>query len=105
MTDTIDLFKAADLARERLVRIPDHETSISAAQSVLPCRTVLQQQIVTALISWGPQTAGELEKLPMFSKYGPSTVRKRVSELSKADPPRVIWTGVTRDKMKEWAAL
>lgn len=93
-----DLFTLAD---ERLHRIPDHETSIAAAQSVLPCRRILQQQILTALLVRGPMTDGELEKLPQFASYGPSTVRKRRSELYQDG--RVIPTGKRRDGMKEWA--
>ncbi len=94
-----DLFALAD---ERLHRVPDHETSIAAAKSILPCRTVLQQQIVNALIARGPMTDGELERLPMFADYGPSTVRKRRSELYQDG--RVVPTGARRDGMKEWAA-
>jgi hypothetical protein len=95
-----DLFTLAD---ERMVRVPDHQTSIDAAKAILPCRTVLQQQIVTALLARGPMTDGELENLEQFSGYGPSTVRKRRSELLQDG--RVVWTGKTRDRMKEWAAL
>lgn len=95
-----DLFALAD---ERMVRIPDHSTSIDAAKAILPCRTVLQQQIINALLARGPMTDGELENLEQFKQYGPSTVRKRRSELYQDG--RVIWTGKTRNKMKEWAAL
>ncbi len=94
-----DLFTLAD---ERLTRIPDHETSIAAAKAILPCRKVLQEQIVNALIVRGPMTDGELERLPMFSGYGPSTVRKRRSELYQAG--RVVPTGARRHGMKEWVA-
>lgn len=95
-----DLFTLAD---ERLVRIPDHSTSIDAAKAIMPCRTVLQQQIVTALLARGPMTDGELEKLEQFANYGPSTVRKRRSELYHDG--KIIPTGKRRDGMKEWAAL
>jgi hypothetical protein len=80
---TADLFTLAD---ERLVRIPSHSTSVEAAKSILPCRTVLQQQILTALKTHGPMTDGELENLECFSHYGPSTVRKRRSELYHISP-------------------
>lgn len=95
-----DLFTLAD---ERLIRIPSHETSVEAAKAILPCRTILQQQIVNALLTRGPMTDGELEKLDRFAGYGPSTVRKRRSELLQDG--KVVWTGKTRDRMKEWAAL
>lgn len=94
-----DLFTLAD---ERLIRIPSHSTSVEAAKSILPCRTVLQSQILSALKTQGPMTDGELEKLPLFSTYGPSTVRKRRSELYQDG--RVLETGKRRDGMKEWAA-
>ena len=99
MTDAQDLFSLAD---ERLVRIPSHETSIEAAKAVLPCRTVLQQQILSALVARGPMTDGELENLPQFASYGPSTVRKRRSELYQDG--RVILTGEKRDRMNVWSA-
>lgn len=97
MTDSIDLFTLAD---QRMVRIPSHETSIDAAKSVLPCRTVLQSQILSALKVHGPMTDGELESLPQFSVYGPSTVRKRRSELFHDG--RVRLTGERRDRMNVW---
>lgn len=95
-----DLFTLAD---ERLVRIPDHETSIEAAKAILPCRRILQQQILNALIVRGPMTDGELEKLECFSRYGPSTVRKRRSELFQ--DLRVVDTGERRNGMKVWAPV
>lgn len=83
-----------------MVRIPSHDTSVQAAKAVLPCRTVLQQQILSALIARGPMTDGELENLPQFADYGPSTVRKRRSELYHDG--RVRPTGETRDRMNVW---
>lgn len=95
-----DLFTLAD---ERMVRVPDHQTSIDAAKAILPCRTVLQQQIINALLVHGPMTDGELEGLRIFAAYGPSTVRKRRSELFHDG--RIIRTGDRRDGMNVWAAL
>jgi phage FluMu protein gp41 len=92
-----DLFTLAD---ERLVRIPSHSTSVEAAKSILPCRTVLQQQILTVLKVQGPMTAGELENLSCFRNYGFSTVRKRVSELK--NDLRIAETGEVRKRMTVW---
>lgn len=98
MTDTADLFTLAD---QRMIRLPSHETSVEAARAVLPCRTVLQQQILSALLANGPMTDGELETLPQFASYGPSTVRKRRSELYQDG--RVVETGEKRNRMMVWA--
>lgn len=95
-----DLFTLAD---ERLVRIPSHQTSIDAAKAILPCRTVLQQQIMNALLLYGPMTDGELEALQIFGGYGPSTVRKRRSELYHEG--RIALTGKRRLGMNVWCAL
>lgn len=40
-----------------------------------------QRIVLTALEAHEPITAVELEELPQFSEWGPSTVRKRVTEL------------------------
>jgi hypothetical protein len=48
-------------------------------------------------------TDGELENLPVFAHYGPSTVRKRRSELYQAG--RVAETGARRGKMNVWRAV
>lgn len=95
-----DLFTLAD---ERLIRIPSPSTSVEAAKSILPCRTVLQKQILTILRVQGPMTAGELEQMSCFAHYGPSTVRKRVTEL-KDDLHAIVETGEVRNRMKVWRA-
>lgn len=95
-----DLF---DLADQRLIRLPSHSTSVEAAQSILPCRTVLQAQILNALIVHGPMTDGELEKLEQFKDYGPSTVRKRRSELYQDG--KVLATEERRDRMIVWRVV
>lgn len=77
----------------------DADTSIAAAERVAKSgRKALQDRIEQLLAI--PMTDGELEKLPEFKHYGPSTVRKRRSELFKAD--RVIDTGARRNGMKVW---
>lgn len=82
----------------------DHATSIDAAERVAKsCRTELQGAIYDKLIELGPMTDGELENLPQFSHYAPSTVRKRRSELFQDG--RVAETGDKRDRMKVWKAV
>jgi hypothetical protein len=85
-------------------RREDHQTSVDAAERVAPGRQRLQDEVHAVLIKFGPMTAGELEVLPQFSHYGPSTVRKRVSELFK-EHHRIVDTGIVRDRMKVWRAV
>ena len=63
-----------------MVRANNPETSLEAAQSVVRHRTALQVQILH-MIQGHPMTDEELERLPELRDYGPSTVRKRRSEL------------------------
>ena len=83
-------------------RREDMQTSIDAAERVARGRKPLQEAIHAILVSRGPMTAGDLERLECFSHFGPSTVRKRVSEL-KAEG-RVEATDKRRDGMTVWAA-
>ena len=64
-----------------MVRTPDHETSIEAAESIVHKITKLHAQVLSAFEEHGEMTDAKLEQLPQFSGYGPSTVRKRRSEL------------------------
>ncbi len=84
-------------------RNPDHQTSIDASERVAKGRAKLQDAIEKILREHGPMTDGELEKLECFAHYGPSTVRKRRSELFQAG--RVAETGEIRARMKEWRAV
>jgi hypothetical protein len=83
-------------------RRDDMQTAIDASERVAPCRQVLQQQILTAFRARGAMTDGELEQLPQFADYRPSTVRKRRSELYQAGS--VIATLDRRDGMTVWKA-
>ena len=55
----------------------------------------------------GPMTDDELERLPEFAGYGPSTIRKRRSELYQQQALRVCGEGVNRRgyKMLRWALV
>ena len=85
-----------------MYRKNDHDTSIEAARVVAEFRTVLQQQIFEVL-QVRPMTDGELENLPQFMSYGPSTVRKRRSELYQAGLIRE--SGERRGRFKVWAVV
>jgi hypothetical protein len=87
-------------AHSGLVRIPDHSTSIAAAEKIAPVRSKLQEWVLAAFNRLGPMTAGECEQLTCFDDCAPSTVRKRISELYKAG--ELVETGIKRNGMKEW---
>ena len=103
-----DLFQwvppAQQFSTPDMHRKTDHQTAIDASERVAKsCKTELQSAIYEVLIERGPMTDGELETLPQFSQYGPSTVRKRRSELYQAG--RVTETGEVRARMKVWKAI
>lgn len=64
-------------------RVPDHDTSIAAAYGVRWVGQTLRARVAEAIAAAGPLglTDIELERLAMFTKFAPSTVRKRRSEL------------------------
>lgn len=103
----LDLFAYAEerkLPTPDMHRKRDHETSIDASERIAKsCKTELQSAILEKLIELGPMTDGELESLPVFSHYGPSTVRKRRSELFQDG--KVEKTGELRDRMNVWKAV
>jgi len=85
-------------------RTGDHQTSIAAAKTVKRKLSELHNRLIEAFKRVGPMTDGELELLPEFSDYGPSTIRKRRSELyqrgclektsvrkSMGRSPMVVW--------------
>ena len=78
-----------------MVRNPDHETSIEAAKELVPKLGQIHQKVLDAFLEHGEMTDGELENLPQFSSYGPSTIRKRRSELYQSG--RLVDTGRTRE--------
>lgn len=65
-----------------LVGNEDRETSIEAAEAVLPHLGKIQRAVVKAFRRHGPMTARQAERLPEFDCYGYSTIRKRICELS-----------------------
>ncbi len=80
-----------------MIRYPDHNTSVEAAESIEPKKHKLQEEVYEAILELGPLNDGELEDLPRFrGRYAYSTVRKRRSELSLAEEPRLFDTGIRR---------
>jgi hypothetical protein len=62
----------------------DPYTSVEAAAKIERHRTELHARVLQAFLEHGPMTDAELEQLPEFHGYGPSTLRKRRSELYHA---------------------
>lgn len=83
-----------------LWRANDHSTSIEAGLAVSEKRSALQATILEALQRLGPMTDRELEALPVFARYAPSTVRKRRSELYQDEC--IEPTGERRGRLKVW---
>jgi hypothetical protein len=82
MRDQPNLFGAV-LAEYFDVRWDSPPTSQAAAASIAPVRTALHLAVLEALRAGGPMTDEQLEQLPQFSLCGPSTIRKRRSELAQ----------------------
>lgn len=64
----------------------DHATSHEAADRLAGRLSELHRLTLAAFSAAGPRglTDRELEDLPQFAKFGPSTLRKRRSELYRA---------------------
>jgi len=73
-----DVLPAHDISG--MVHAGDPHTSIDAAVVIEQRRTELYQKVLAAFAR-GRMTDEELEELPEFRAYGPSTIRKRRSEL------------------------
>ena len=63
------------------VRNSDNAHSHPAAAAIQPKLGRIQREVIAAYRTHGDMTAATAESLPEFSKYGSSTVRKRISEL------------------------
>lgn len=64
-----------------MVHADDPHTSIDAAIVIASRRNELHGKVLAAFARYGAMTDEELENLPEFHDYGPSTIRKRRSEL------------------------
>lgn len=66
-----------------MTRKVDPATSVEAAAVVAPELGKIQRLVLEAFRIHGPMTARTAERLPVFSDYGFSTIRKRISELAQ----------------------
>lgn len=82
-----------------MVRRTDALEAQRAAVDTRPKVSAIQAMVLHALAESGPLTDRELEGRPEFRALGPSTVRKRRSELYAAG--RVVKVG-RRDGMATW---
>jgi hypothetical protein len=85
-------------------RVADQQTSIDAAAAVLPKVRTLHEEVLAALAAAGAEGLNDrqLEQLPQFARYGPSTIRKRRSELYQLG--YVTHRG-TRDGLMVWVRV
>lgn len=82
-----------------MVRGTDRLESQHAAVRQLEGRSALQQRLLHILATEGPLTDRELESRTEFRGYGPSSIRKRRSELFQA---KLIVDCGRRDKLTLW---
>ena len=100
-----DEFQFDDPDLKGMVRVPDHDTSIAAAITVLPALSHLKKSILSNLEAFGPQTDEEMSDRFQHLNLAESTVRKRRGELVQAG--LVEEAGFTRpnrlgSEMKVW---
>lgn len=90
-----------------MVHTGDPVTSKASAEVILQYRTELHEKVMAAFGARGPMTDEELEQLPEFAGYGPSTILKRRSELFHAGRLAVADTRTNSRgrKMVVWARV
>lgn len=101
MTHTGNVYVPTPDPTRGLCRTPDQPTSVEAAERIAGKLSDLQQQVFEAICFYPDRTARELENLEAFRQFGPSTVRKRISELHRMG--RIRTRGI-RDGMQTWKA-
>lgn len=79
-----------------MMRKNDPRTSKEAAAKIVPHLSDLHNQVIDCFLLYGSMTDEELENLPHFKDYGPSTVRKRRGELFRAKLLKEV--GVKKNK-------
>ncbi len=95
----LPLFSSAPMTRRT-----DGETSRDAAARIAPKVNALHELVLDALFAAGARGLNdrELERLPQFSHYGPSTIRKRRSELYQLG---LVTHQSTRDGLMVWVPV
>jgi hypothetical protein len=83
----------------------DPHTSVEAAAAVARKRTELHARVLQAFSEHGRMTDEDLELLPEFRDFGPSTIRKRRSELYQQGALEAVGDRVNsrHRKMLVWA--
>lgn len=71
----------AEIDIRGMVHGDDPHTSVDAATVIARQRNELHEKVLAAFAHHGAMTDEQLETLPEFLDYGPSTIRKRRSEL------------------------
>lgn len=98
---------AIDVPLRRMVHRHDPPTSLESAAVVARKLTVLHGYVLQAFREQGPMTDEDVEQLPQFADFGPSTIRKRRSELYQAG--RLAAVGERRNsrnrRMVIWAIV
>jgi hypothetical protein len=77
-----------------MVRNPDRETSVAAAENVATSREAMKAVVLEAFKTHGEMTDGELELLPEFNGKAINSVRKRRTDLLQDGS--LEWTGEKR---------
>jgi len=78
----------------------DPPAARAAAKRIAKHLNALQSAVLDMLAKVGPMTDRELESLPRFADYAPSTIRKRRSELY-LDHKKIMPAG-ERDGLTVW---
>jgi hypothetical protein len=79
-----------------MVHHGDPHTSVESAIVILRQQNELHVKVEAAFVEHGQMTDEQLEELPEFVGYGPSTIRKRRSELYHAH--RLVKVGEQRNR-------
>lgn len=95
---TFDLFDPAHV--RRMVHFAAHRTEVDAAVKIARKVNALHELVMAAFREHGTLTDRELERLPAFAHLGPSTARKRRSELFQLG--QLISTTERRDGLTVW---
>lgn len=94
-----------DPARRMVHRHPK-ATEVAAAERIEGRLSVLQATVLHAFQTRGAMTDEQLETLDVFAQYGPSTIRKRRSELFAMGKLQIVGeaTNTRGQRMKIWRA-
>lgn len=78
---TLDLFSSP---MRQMTHRGARQTEVKAAETIIPRLSELQQRLIQAYGFYGRMTGERAEELQTFSDCAPSTIRKRITELSRS---------------------